>query len=187
MHLNYSETPARAASHNIMNTLKGFITIFALTLTFAIAAFSQTPLTSLDGARIDVEGQKGKVVVLAIGASWLPLSSKQAEYTNAIAKKYAGKNVVVYFVATDSANPRSKNYASAEVLRTFAMTNKLTVPMLLDPDGGSTLKKFKIDQVPSFLILDKNGNVAGEQFGGISTDAKYDVTIPIGKVIDRLL
>ena len=187
LHLNYSESPARAASHNIMNTLKGFITISALTLTFAIAAFSQTPLTSLDGVRIDVEAQRGKVVVLAIGASWLPLSSKQAEYTNAIAKKYAGKNVVVYFVATDSANPRSKNYASAEVLRTFAMTNKLTVPMLLDPDGGSTLKKFKIDQVPSFLILDKNGNVAGEQFGGISTDAKYDVTIPIGKVIDRLL
>ncbi len=170
-----------------MNTLKGFITIFALTLTFAIAAFSQTPLTSLDGARVDVEAQTGKVVVLAIGASWLPLSSKQAEYTNTIAKKYAGKNVVVYFVATDSANSKSKNYASSDTLRKFAMTSKLAVPMLLDPDGESTLKKFKIDQVPSFLILDKNGSVAGEQFGGISTDPKYDVTVPIGKVIDRLL
>lgn len=170
-----------------MNTLEGFITFFALILTFAVGAFSQTPLTSLDGARIDVEAQKGKVVVLAIGASWLPLSSKQAEYTNAIAKKYAGKNVVVYFVTTDSVNPKSKNYASTDTLRKFVVSNKLTVPMLLDPDGGSTLKKFKIDQVPSFVILDKNGNLAGEQFGGISTDAKYNVTIPIGKVIDRLL
>ena len=38
-------------------------------------------------------------LVLAIGAAWLPLSSKQAEYTNAIAKKYAGKNVGRLFVA----------------------------------------------------------------------------------------
>lgn len=153
---------------------------------FAIAALSQT-LTSTAGALIDVSGQNGKVVVLAVGASWLPLSGKQAEYTNALAKKYANKNVVVYFIATDSANPKSKNYASPEQLKKFAMINKLTVPVLLDPDGALTLKKFKIDQVPSFVILDKNGNLAGEQFGGISTDAKYDVTIPIGKVIDRLL
>jgi hypothetical protein len=41
--------------------------------------------------------------------------------------------------------------------------------------------------VPSFVILDKNGQIAGEQFGGITTDAKYDVTVPIAKVIDRLL
>ena len=170
-----------------MNTLKGFITAFALTLVLSVAAFSQTVLSSLDGARIDVEAQKGKVVVLAVGASWLPLSGKQAEYTNALAKKYANKNVIVYFVATDSANPKSKNYASADEMKKFAFANKLNVPVLLDPDGASTLKKFKIDQVPSFVILDKNGNVAAEQFGGISTDAKYDVTIPIGKVIDKLL
>ena len=170
-----------------MKTLKGFIGIFTITLLFAFAAMAQVNLTSLDGTRVNVEGQTGKVVVLAIGASWLPLSGKQAEFTNAIAKKYAGKNVVVYFIATDSANPKSKNYASMEAMRKFAFTNKLTVPVLLDPDGATTFKKFKVDQVPTFVILDKSGNLAGEQFGGITTDAKYDVTVPMSKVIDRLL
>lgn len=151
------------------------------------AAFSQTVLTSLDGNRIDVQNQDGKVVVLAIGAAWLPLSGKQAEYTNALAKKYAGKNVAIYFVATDSTNAKSKNFADNATLRNFATTSKLNVPLLRDSDGVATLKKFKIDQVPTFIILDKNGNVAGEQFGGITTDAKYDVTAPIAKVIDRLL
>ncbi len=159
----------------------------ALSVLFSVAAFSQTVLTSLDGSRVDVEGQKGKVVVLAVGAAWLPLSSKQAEFTNALAKKYAGKNVVIYFIATDSASAKSKNFADNEMLRKFALTNKLNVPLLRDSDGAATLKKFKIDQVPSFVILDKNGSVAGEQFGGITTDAKYDVTVPIAKVIDRLL
>lgn len=170
-----------------MKTIKGFITILSFTLLFSGAALSQTLLTSLDGSRVDLEAQRGKVVVLAVGAAWLPLSAKQTEFTNALAKKYAGKNVVVYFVATDSANARSKNYASADMLRKFATANKLNVTILHDPDGAGTLKKFKIDQVPTFIILDKNGNLAGEQFGGITTDTKYDVTAPISKVIDRLL
>ncbi len=170
-----------------MKTLKGLIAVLMFVLAAAFAASAQVNLTSLDGTRIDVEGQRGKVVVLAIGASWLPLSGKQAEFTNALAKKYAGKNVVVYFVATDSANVKSKNYASPEALRKFAFVNKLNVPVLHDPDGTATLKKFKVDQVPSFVILDKNGSIAAEQFGGITTDAKYDVTAPIAKVIDRLL
>lgn len=174
-------------SFKCMKTLRGFITIFGLMLIAGIAAIAQTTLTSLDGSRVDVEGQSGKVVVLAVGASWLPLSSQQADFTNKLAKKYAGKNVAIYFIATDSANPRSKNYASVETIRKFAFANKISVPVLHDPDGTATLKKFKIDQVPSFVILDKNGNLASEQFGGITTDAKFDVTLPIAKVIDRLL
>ena len=61
--------------------------------------------TSLDGDRIDVEAQKGKVVVMAIGASWLPLSEDQAGTVNKLARKYAGRDdVVFYFIATDSYN-----------------------------------------------------------------------------------
>ena len=169
-----------------MRTIKSLFIILAITVLMAIAAFSQTVLTSIDGSKVDVENQSGKVVVLAVGAAWLPLSAKQAEFTNTLAKKYANKNVVVYFVATDSANPKSKNYASTEMLRKFGTTNKLNVTILHDPDGAATLKKFKIDQIPTFIILDKNGNLASEQFGGITTDAKYDITIPIAKVIDKL-
>lgn len=154
-----------------------------LAAVFAVSA--QTNLTSLDGTPVDVEGQQGKVVVLAIGASWLPLSNKQAEFTNALAKKYAGKDVVIYFVATDSANTGSKNFASNDSIRKFATNNKLSVPVLRDPDGAATLKKFDVDQVPSFVILNKKGQPIGEPFGGI--DPKYDITIPISKAIDKLL
>ena len=170
-----------------MKNLKGLVTILTLSLIFSAAAFGQTVLTSLDGSRIDVEGQKGKVVILSIGATWVPLSGRQAEFTNSLAKKYAGKDVVVYFIATDSSNAKSKNYASMDMLRKFVTASKLNVSVLHDADGATTLKKFKIDQVPSFIILDKNGKLAGEQFGGITTDTKYDVTVPIAKVIERLL
>ena len=170
-----------------MKTLKGFIAILTLTLAAVFAASAQTSLTSLDGTRVDVEGQNGKVVVLAIGASWLPLSNKQAEFTNALAKKYAGKDVVFYFVATDSLNSGSKNFASNESIRKFTTGNKLNVPVLRDPDGAATLKKFDVEQVPSFVIIDKSGKQFGQPIGGIDPSGKYDITIGISKAIDSLL
>jgi hypothetical protein len=168
-----------------MKTIKGFAAVLAITLAAVLAASAQVNLTSLEGTRVNVEGQNGKVVVLAIGASWLPLSNKQAEFTNAIAKKYAGRDVAVYFVVTDSANAGSKNFASNETVRKFATGNRLSVTVLRDAGGTATLRKFNVEQVPSFVILDKSGQQVGEPFGGI--DPKYDITIPISRTIDKLL
>ena len=151
----------------------------------ALAVSAQSNLTSIDGSPFSLQAQKGKVVILAVGATWLPLSVKQVEYTNVLAKRYAGKNVAVYFVATDSSIARSKNFASDDDIRKFIGTSKLSVPVLRDSDGAFTLKKFSIDQLPSFIILDKQGAQAGSGFGGI--DPKFDITIPISKTVDGLL
>ena len=168
-----------------MKSLKGFIAILGFMIIAAVTAPAQTPLTTLNGSRVDIQGQRGKVVILAMGASWLPLSNKQAEYTNVLAKRYTGKDVVVYFVATDSTTAKSKNFATDADIEKFVAGSRLTVPVLRDSDGGVTLKKFNVDQLPSFVILDKQGNVSGSAFGGI--DPKFDITIPISKAVDRLL
>ena len=149
-----------------------------------LAANAQTTLTMIGGGSVDLDAQKGKVVVLAYGAKWLPLSAKQADYTNLLAKKYAGKNVAIYFVATDSLNSKSKNFATNETLAQFVTNAKLSVPVLRDPDGAH-MKKYRVDQLPSFVVLDKTGAVSGDPFGGI--DPKFDITIPISKRIDSLL
>lgn len=168
-----------------MKTLRKFIAGSAFAMLFSAAAFGQSTLRSLDGSSVDIQGQRNKVVILAVGARWVPLSAKQADFTNQLAKKYAGKNVVIYFVSTDSAAAQSKNFASDDDLRKFAALNKLTVPVLRDADGAVTLKRFGIDQIPSFVILDKSGTPVGEPMGGI--DPKFDVTVPISKTVDRLL
>jgi thiol-disulfide isomerase/thioredoxin len=168
-----------------MKTFKMFAMVLGLSAVFALSASAQTAIAKLDGGTIDVQRQNGKVVVLAVGASWLPLSNKQAEYTNALAKKYAGKNVAFYYVVTDSTNAKSKNFASDDAVRKFMASNKIGIPVLRDSDGAIVLKTFKIDQVPSFVIIDKNGAQSGEAFGGI--DPKFDVTAPISKKIDSIL
>jgi len=168
-----------------MKNIKFFAAVLIVTGALALVGTAQTSLVGLDGSRVDVQGQRGKVVVLAVGASWLPLSGKQAEYTNALAKKYAGRDVAVYFVTTDSTNAKSKNFASDDAVKKFATANKLNVTVLRDGDGVATLKKFNIDQIPSFIILDKNGNMVGQPLGGI--DPKYDITVPISKSVDGIL
>lgn len=168
-----------------MKTVKFGFFVLVIAVAAVLSTAAQTPLVGLDGSRVDVQGQRGKVVILALGASWLPLSAKQAEYTNSLARKYAGRDVVVYFVSTDSATTKSKNYASNDDVKKFATANKLSVTVLRDSDGVATLKKFNIDQIPSFVILDKNGNMVGDAFGGI--DPKYDITVPISRAVDRIL
>src|SRR4051812_33201948 len=160
-----------------MKTIKKTFAGFLFVLALSIGAFAQSSLKSLDGGSVDIQKQHGKVVIIAVGARWVPLSAKQADFTNQLAKRYAGKDVVVYVVSTDSATPQSKNFASDDDLRKFGTLNKLSVPLLRDPDGAVILKRFNIDQIPSFVILDKNGVLVGEPIGGI--DPKYDITIPI--------
>ena len=168
-----------------MNTLKNIFAVATVVAALASASFAQTSLASLDGGSIDVQAQKGKVVVLAVGATWLPLSGKQAQFTNAMVKNYAGKNVVFYFIATDSTDPKQKkNHAKDEKIREWAATRKLSINVLRDSDGTVVTKNFAVDQLPAFIVLDKNG-ARTEIFTGI--DPNYDITVPISKKIDSLL
>ncbi len=169
-----------------MKNIKLFFFSLILTAAFALSASAQNmTFTSLGGEKIDIASQTGKVVVLAVGASWLPLSKNQAAAINKLARKYNGRDVSFFFIATDSVSAKSKNYASNEDIQKFAETNKLTISILRDSDGVSTIKQYKVDQLPAFIILDKTGNVSGDPVTGI--DPNTDISIPLSAKIDKLL
>ncbi len=144
-------------------------------------------LQTLEGEIISLPTLKGKVVVLAVGASWLPLSKQQIITTNKLVKKYGTQNVVIYWVTTDSSNIKSKNYASDEQIKAFATKNKLTATVLRDSDGLFTLKKYGIDQLPSFVILDKTGKSIGEPFGGLDPESEPEILMQVSMAIDKQL
>ena len=126
-------------------------------------------LRSIDGQNVTSQSLQGEVVVLAFGASWLPLSRTQLQGIRKLADKYSERGVVVYWVSTDSESPKSKNYASDEQLRAFAKKYGLNVTVLRDPEGKIS-RQFKVDQLPAFVILDKQGNTAGTPIGGLNPD-----------------
>jgi len=110
-------------------------------------------LRSIDGQTISSNSLRGEVVVLAFGASWLPLSKTQLQGIRKLADEYSSRGVVVYWVSTESEDPKSKNFASDDQLRAFAQKYGLKVTVLRDPDGPIS-KKFGIDQLPSIVIVE---------------------------------
>jgi len=141
-------------------------------------------MKSIDGQTVTSESLRGEVVVLAFGASWLPLSRTQLQGIRKLADEYSNRGVVVYFVSTESEVSKSKNFASDEQLRAFAQKYGLNVTVLRDPDGAVS-KKLSIDQLPSIVILDKQGNVVGEPIRGI--DPQGNLVRQLASRLDKIL
>ena len=168
--------------------LAGLLVVFASSIAFAQSRPAAGPvdfsLRSIDGQTVTSSSLRGEVVVLAFGASWLPLSRVQIQGVRKLADEYADRAVVVYWVSIESADPKSKSYASDEQLRGFAQKYGLKVTVLRDPDGAIS-KKFGIDQVPSIVILDKEGNVSGAPIGGL--DPQGNLAAQLASRLDKLL
>ena len=141
-------------------------------------------LHSIDGQTVTSDSLRGEVVVLAFGASWLPLSKTQLQGVRKFADDFSNRAVVVYWVSTESTDPKSKNYASDEQLRNFSQKYGLKVTVLRDPDGLVS-KKFGIDQLPSLVLLDKEGNMVGAPIGGL--DPSGNLAGQLASRLDKLL
>ena len=167
--------------------LAGLMAVLASSIAFAqdrAAGPVDFSLRSIDGQTVTSGSLRGEVVVLAFGASWLPLSRAQLQGVRKLADEYADRAVVVYWVSTESADPKSKNYASDEQLRSFSQKYALKVTVLRDSDGAVS-KKFGIDQLPSIVILDKEGNLSGAPIGGL--DPQGNLAGQLASRLDKLL
>jgi peroxiredoxin len=127
-------------------------------------------LKTVEGGSITSEMLRGDVVVLAFGASWLPIPRAQVQGVQHLADEYAARDVRVYWVSTDSDSPKSKNYATDDQLRAFARRNTLKIAVLRDPDG-ELFKTLGVErnQLPAIVIIDKQGNVS-ESIGGFASE-----------------
>lgn len=143
-------------------------------------------LRSVDGTTISSESLRGEIVVLAFGASWLPLSRTQLQGIRKLADKYSERGVIVYWVSTDSESPKSKNYATDEQLRAFSKKYGLNVTVLRDPEGKVS-RLFEVDQLPAIVILDKQGNLVGTPIGGLDPegDLVKQLAAPLETVLNK--
>lgn len=164
----------------------GLIAVLASFAVFAQAGGAPVDfsLRSIDGQTVTANSLRGEVVVLAFGASWLPLSRAQLQGVRKLADEYSDRGVVVYWVSTESDDAKSKNYASDDQLRNFSQKYGLKVTVLRDPEGAVS-KRFGIDQLPSIVILDKQGNISGTPIGGL--DPQGNLAAQLASRLDKLL
>ena len=171
------------------NRISKFVALSALLATLPVSARQRTggpvefSLRSIDGQTVTSNSLKGEVVVLAFGASWLPLSRTQLQGIRKLADEYSTRGLVVYWVSTESEDAKSKNYATDEQLKAFAQKYGLKVTVLRDPDGVVS-KKFGVDQLPSIVILNKEGNSVGTPIGGL--DPGGNLAAQLAPILDKL-
>jgi thiol-disulfide isomerase/thioredoxin len=149
------------------------------------ASAQNATYTGLDGKRYETSSDRGRVVVLAVGASWLPLSETQAEVLGKVVRNLKGREVAFYFVATDTVGSNEETDASDSELVAFAKKNKIDVTVLRDPRGASTNRAFKVDQLPAFIIIDKQGDMNGRPVTGIQPNR--DISPQLTQRIESLL
>lgn len=132
-------------------------------------------LESLSGEVVDLQGLRGKIVVLHFATSWCPFCNAEAPHLQRIAQEYAPRGVEVLTVDVKE---------TPEAAAAFAERAGFTFPVLLDRDGQATARyapeaihpELAREDVPiaSNLILDEEGVI---RFYSLLDTAAFDAKL----------
>jgi len=102
------------------------------------------------GARIALEDLKGRPVIVDFWASWCGPCAVQAPILERLANRYRERGLVVVGVNVDD---------PPGVAASYARRKGLSYPIVLDPTG-ETQAAYGVNQLPSVVVLDREGRVA---------------------------
>lgn len=123
--------------------------------------------------QLDVAQYKGRVVYLDFWASWCVPCRKSFPWLNELAKKYPEDLVIV------GINVDNERTAAMKFLEKYPAS----FPLVFDPKGVLA-KEYKLEGMPSSVILDRDGKVAHRHVGfRAEKKAEYEKTLTdlIGK------
>lgn len=109
-------------------------------------------LSDCCGKEHTLSSLKGKVVVLSFTSQTCPWSKGHDPDADALAKEYAGKDVV--FIHIDSAKDNT-----AESIHEYKEENKLEIPVLKDVNNAFA-DQVGAKQTPEVFVVDKEGKLA---------------------------
>lgn len=113
----------------------------------------------LDGSKFDVQGQKGKVVLLNVWATWCGPCRYEIPELQKLHAQYAAQGFAVVGVSVDEGN--------GDDVKQFVAENKITYPIAHDAEGKlATLLDTSV--LPTTVLLDRNGKIVWKKFGAIT-------------------
>lgn len=165
---------------NRYRKFRALILSLALVVGLAAGANAQQDLTFVtpDGQSISLSGLRGKVVVLLFGGVQDPQCRDEFKALESLASRYQGKDVSIYWVSVNSLSE-----ASDERLRNpCGPTGSIAV---LRDQGQAGLKRFGGKQLPTIVVLNREGQPHGPSRGGFNPNS--DFVNDLAAVIDSLL
>lgn len=111
-------------------------------------------LTNLEGKNVKLSDYRGKVVVLDFWATWCGPCKASFPNMQKLVNEYKNKNVAFFFIDTwEEGNPT----AIKEEVAKFITNKEYTFNVLFD-SKREIVTKYKIEEIPTKIVIDKNGD-----------------------------
>lgn len=126
---------------------------------------------------VNLSSLRGNVVVLLFSGVQDPQRRDGLKALTSLSDRYRDKNVKVFWVSVNSVS---------EVTNAQLKNVSTSVPVLRDPNQAA-FRRFsgKVAQLPTIVVLDRQGNPFGQPRGGINPNS--DFINDLGSIIDGLL
>jgi thiol-disulfide isomerase/thioredoxin len=124
-------------------------------------------LKGVDGKTYDVAAMRGEVVLVSFGATWCKPCEWELEALEALKLEYAGRGVRFLWVSIES-----DDQTSNELLRDYAKSLKMTIPVLRDPEKTAFAQFSERVRLPMVVFFDREGKFVAPKHTGMTTQAE---------------
>jgi peroxiredoxin len=132
-------------------------------------------LADLKGNAVRLANLKGKVVFVNLWATWCEPCRQEMPAMQALYTTLAGGDFEMLAVSSDQ--------SKREVIERFVTANRLTFPVLLDPDL-QVADRYRVTGYPETIVIDRNGTIVAHELGPRHWDAP-DSVAAFRKLIER--
>ena len=136
----------------------------------------EVALPLLGGGRSSI--QRGQVTLVDFWATWCAPCRASMPRVQKLYTEYKPSGVSLYSVDTDDDSPDRAAQVSE-----FLMQNGLTFPVVLD--DGSAERAFSIANLPTMLLLDREGKVAWSHIGALTASGEGELRVALNRTLGR--
>jgi len=110
---------------------------------------------TMSGEQFNNESTKGKVVLFEFWTTWCKYCEEEAQLVDNIAREFKSKDLIVLAVNVLEPDKTVKNYL---------LQHPRAVPIVLTRDTNLAAM-YNAQVYPIYVVVDRDGNIAGEQHG----------------------
>lgn len=141
----------------------------------------QIKLKGVDGKTYDVAEMRGEVVLVSFGATWCKPCAWELEALEELKKEYAGRGVKFLWVSIEN-----DDQTSNELLRDYAKSLKMTIPVLRDPEKAAFAQFSERVRLPMVVFFDREGKFVAPKHTGMTSQTEEYKKLIRGR-LDALL
>lgn len=131
-------------------------------------------LPAISGEKVTLASLKGYVILISFWAPWCPPCRKEMPSMQRLYETIGNNKFEILAVAIKE---------DPSIVKSFVDEYKYSFPVLLDNDG-SVARKYRVQYIPTNILIDKNGAAVFRESGAQDWDSEESIQL-IQKLIDE--